>query len=157
MKSIGARLTIFYAGAATVTAAALFLAGYLLLENRLINDLDALNAAEFGQLQVRLGKDYASLTPKIIDERIRESADAASALFFINVDEPRSGMVFYSHNLNHRPIPDVKGQHIYNVELPGIGEIRAGEFVMKPFDVTVATPMRQVRESMRNGGGPACF
>jgi len=150
MKSIGARLTLLYAGAATATAALLFIAGYLLLESRLIRGLDQLNATEFQQLRVRLGADYASLTPKIINERIRDSADAASALFFINVDEPRTGMVFYSRNLNHRSIPDVKGQHIYNAEMPGIGEVRAGEFVMPPFDVSIATPMAQVRDSMRS-------
>jgi two-component system heavy metal sensor histidine kinase CusS len=150
MKSIGARLTLFYACATTATAALLFLAGFLLLETRLIRGLDQLNATEFRQLQVRLGSDYASLTPKIINERIRESADATSALFFINVDEPRTGMVFYSHNLNNRSIPDVKGKHIYNAEMPVIGEVRVGEFVMAPFDVSIATPMAQVRDSMHS-------
>lgn len=150
MKSIGARLTLLYAGAATATAALLFIAGYLLLESRLIRGLDQLNATEFQQLRVRLGADYASLTPKVINERIRDSSDAASALFFINVDEPRTGMVFYSRNLNHRSIPDVKGKHIYNAEMSSIGEVRVGEYVMPPFDITIATPMTQVRDSMRS-------
>lgn len=150
MRSIGARLTFYYAVAATASAAALFVTGYLMLNHRLVHGLDALNAAEFEQLRVRMGPDYRQLTPKVIDQRIRETADAGSALFFINVDEPRSGMVFYSRNLNHRPIPDVKGKHIYNVELPGTGEIRVQEFVMSPFDVTIATPMEQVRSSMRS-------
>ena len=150
MRSIGARLTLLYAAAATASAAVLFVSGYVMLNQRLVHGLDALNAAEFEQLKVRLGPDHRTLTPRIIDERIRETADAGSALFFINVDEPKSGMVFYSRNLNHRSIPDVKGQHIYNAELPGIGEIRVQEFVMAPFDVTIATPMTQVRSSMRS-------
>ncbi len=149
MKSIGARLTAYYALAATFTAALLFFTGYSLLESRLIEGLDRLNAAEFQQLKARLGSDYAMLGPKVVDQRIRETADAASALFFINVDVPRSGMVFYSHNLRARPIPDVKGRAVYNTEIDGIGELRAGEFIMKPFDVTIATPMSQVREGMR--------
>jgi two-component system heavy metal sensor histidine kinase CusS len=150
MRSIGARLTLLYAAAATASAAVLFVSGYVMLNQRLVHGLDALNAAEFEQLKVRLGPDHRHLTPRIIDERIRETADAGSALFFINVDEPKSGMVFYSRNLNHRSIPDVKGHHIYNAELPGIGEIRVQEFVMAPFDVTIATPMAQVRSSMRS-------
>jgi len=150
MKSIGARLTLYYAIAATLTAAMLFVAGYILLETRLIRGLDALNAAEFHQLEVRLGTDYASLTPKVINERIRDSADAASALFYINIDEPKTGMVFYSRNLHRHPIPDVKGSHVYGVEMPDVGELRVGEFVMPPFDVTIATPMAQVREGLRS-------
>lgn len=136
MKSIGTRITLLYACTATTTAGLLFIAGYLLLETRLIRGLDQLNATEFQQLRGRLGADYASLTPKVINERIRESSYAASALFFINVDEPRTGMVFYSRNLNNRSIPDVKGKHIYNAEMPSIGEVRVGEYVMPPFDVS---------------------
>lgn len=150
MKSISARVTLFYAAAATASAALLFVSGYLLLEGRLIHGLDDLNTAEFEQLKVRLGPDYRSLTHEVVDERIRETADAGSALFFINVDEPRSGMVFYSRNLNGRAIPDVKGLRRYNATLAGNREIRVGEFLMPPFDVTIATPLTQVRESMRS-------
>lgn len=149
MRSIKARLTAYYALATTLTAALLFFTGYSLLKSRLIEGLDRLNAAEFQQLKARLGSDYAILSPKVVDQRIRETADAASALFFINVDVPRSGIVFYSHNLRARPIPDVKGRLVYSTEMEGIGELRAGEFIMKPFDVTIATPMSQVREGMR--------
>lgn len=150
MASIGTRLSLLYAGAATASAAALFVSGYGMLNQRLVAGLDALNAAEFEQLKARLGPDYPRLTPRVIDERIHATAEAGSALFYINVDEPRTGMVFYSKNLNHRSIPDVKGKHVFNAELPGSGEVRVGEFVMPPFDVTIATPMDQVRSSMRS-------
>jgi signal transduction histidine kinase len=150
MRSIGVKLTFYYAAAATASAALLFGSGYLLLQDRLVRGLDMLNRAEFAQLQMRLGLDYRTLTPRVIDERIRQTADAAPALFFINIDEPSSGMVFYSSNLGHRSIPDVKGQHEYNVEIPGVGEARVGEFVMHPFDVTIATPLAQVRATMRS-------
>jgi two-component system heavy metal sensor histidine kinase CusS len=59
-------------------------------------------------------------------------------------------MVFYSSNLHNRPIPDVVGQHVYDAVLPGIGNVRVGEFIMGPFDVSIATPMTQVREGMRD-------
>ncbi len=150
MKSIGARLTLYYAATATTTAAALFIAGYLLLESRLIHGLDQLNASEFQQLQIRLGSNPKALTPRNINERIRETTEAASALFFVNVDEPHTGMVFYSNNLHNRSIPDVKGQHVYNAALPTVGDVRVGEFIMAPFDVSIATPMSQVREGMRS-------
>ena len=43
MKSIGARLALWYAAAATATLAVLFVAGYYLLESYLIHGLDLLN------------------------------------------------------------------------------------------------------------------
>jgi len=149
VKTIGTRLTTYYAVAATVSAALLFFAGYVLLENRLIHGLDQLNRSEFQQLRTRLGSDYATLGPAVIDQRIHETAEAGSALFFINVDEPNSGMVFYSQNLHRQAIPDVKGSQTYLATMPRIGELRVSEFVMKPFDVTIATPTAQVRDSMR--------
>ncbi|MDP9057278.1 MAG: ATP-binding protein [Pseudomonadota bacterium] len=148
MRSIGNRLTLYYALAASISAAALFATGYAILEDQLILGLDALNVAEFQQLRMRLGPDYRALPPQVIANRIRDTAEAGSAIFFIDVDEPRSGVVFTSRNLHHREIPDIRGSHVYSAQLPGAGEVRVQEFILAPFDVTIATPLAQVRSSM---------
>jgi len=59
VKSIGARLALWYAGAATLTMVALFVVGYYLLENQLIRGLDLLNKAQFAQIRAHLGEDFA--------------------------------------------------------------------------------------------------
>ena len=150
MRSIGARLALWYAGAATVTIAVLMGIGYYLLESHLIHGLDLLNAAEFQQVKAHLGTDYPTQSPEVIDERIRETTEYASVLFFISIDEPgrRAGTIFYSRNLHGKPIPDVPGERTFNADLPGIGEIRVGEFILDRFDVTIATPLEPVREVM---------
>ena len=148
MKSIGARLTLWYALTATATLACLFVVGYFLLENRLIHGLDLLNEAEFRQIKARMGEDYESFTSEIIDARIRETTDHSSVLFYIDIEIPMIGNLFLSSNLGGRPIPDVKGQKNFNIELEGIGELRVGEFFLTPFDVLIGTPVGQVRESM---------
>lgn len=150
MSSIRRRLTLQYAAAAMLSSAVLLGTGYALLENQLIHGLDLLNEAEFHQLKSHLGPDYKSLSPAVIDQRIRETSEFGSVLFYIDVDNTRTGLVFTSHNLSGRPIPDVRGRRVYNVNIPEIGEVRVGEFVQPPFDVTVATPMRQVRAAMRS-------
>ena len=152
MRSIGARLALWYAGAATLTLASLFIAGFYLLENQLIHGLDLLNKAQFAQISAHLGDDFASLNAQLIDARIRETSDFASVLFFITVDD-RSGPVrpvFYSTNLRGMPIPDVRGKREFNAELPGIGELRVGEFILGPFDITIATPLNNVRAAMHD-------
>ena len=148
MKSISARLTLWYALTATVTLACLFVVGYFLLENRLIHGLDLLNEAEFKQIKAQMGEGYETFTPQIIDARIRETTDYASVLFYIDIEYPKVGNLFRSSNLSGRPIPDVKGQHQFNVELEGVGELRVGEFFLTPFDLAIATPVGQVRETM---------
>jgi len=148
VKSISTRLAVWYASAATLTLACLFVAGYQLLQTYLINGLDLLNSAEFEQIRAHLGPDYRTLGSKVIDERIRETTEYSSVLFYISIDSPQLGTVFSSHNLQAAAIPDVPGKHRYNTEVPRIGELRVAEFVLKPFDITIATPMGQVRAVM---------
>jgi signal transduction histidine kinase len=144
MRSISGRLALWYSLAATLTLAVLFLAGYQLLRTRLIHGLDLLNAAEFRQIQARLGDDYEKLDLQLINDRVRETAEYASVLFFINIHNPHTHMLYYSPNLNGVAIPDVPGEHIYSTEVPGVGRVRAGEFLMNGLDVTVATPLGQM-------------
>ena len=152
MKSIGARLALWYASAATLTFVCLFVAGYYLLENQLIHGLDLLNKAQFAQIQAHLGNDLSALNARAIDARIRETTNFSSVLFFITVDD-RSGPVrpvFYSTNLGGLPIPDLPGQRVFNARLPGIGDLRVGEFILGPFDVTIATPLNSVHAAMHD-------
>ncbi|MDB5445314.1 MAG: cusS [Phenylobacterium sp.] len=149
MRSIGARLTFWYALSATVTMAILFLAGYQLLETRLIHGLDQLNEAEFRQLQARLGPDYKNLDSRVMDERIRNTSESGSVLFYIAIDQPKADIKFKSHNLNGRDIPDVKGKRAYSAAVPAIGDLRIDEFLLPPFDVTIATSARSVHDGMR--------
>jgi signal transduction histidine kinase len=152
VRSIGARLALWYAGAAAATLMCAFVAGYYLLQVNLVHGLDLLNRTKFAEIRAHLGRDYQSLDGRAIDARIRETTDYASVLFYITVDD-RAGAVrpvFYSSNLRGLAIPDIPGQHEYNAVLPGIGELRAGEFILGPFDVTIATPLSSVRETMRS-------
>ena len=148
MKSIGARITFWFVLSSTLALACLFVAGYLLLQNYVIHDLDLLNAAEFQQIKARLGSDYASLNPEIINERIRQTTEYAPALFYISIDAPGHGSLFRSKNLAGHPLPDVKGKRVFNGNMPGIGELRIAEFLLPPFDVSIGTPMGQARRAM---------
>ena len=154
MNSIGSRLAVWYASAATATLVCLFVVGYYLLEIHLVHGLDELNRAQFAQIKAHLGTDYASLNADLIDARIRETTDYASVLFFITIDDPTAPVrpMFYSTNLRGLEIPDVPGKHEYNAVLPGIGELRVAEFLLGPFDVTIATSLSSVREALRDYG-----
>ncbi len=148
MRSISTRLAVWYASAATLTLACLFVVGYQLLETYLVHGLDLLNTAEFEQIRAHLGPDYRTLSSKVIDERIRETTEFSSVLFYIEIDNPGTGTVFTSRNLHSVNIPDVPGQHRYNAEVPQIGELRVAEFVLSPFDITIATPRSPLHKVM---------
>lgn len=149
MRSIGARLTFWYALSATVTLAILFLAGYQLLETRLINGLDQLNAAEFQQLRAHLGSDYPRLNSQVMAERVRETSESGAVLFYISIERPGTAIKFQSRNLRGSDIPDIKGKRAYSASMPEIGALRVDEFLLPPFDVTIATSARSVADGMR--------
>ena len=148
MKSIGARITFWFVLSVTLTLGCLFIAGHQLLQNYVIRDLDLLNTTEFQQIKARLGSDYPALNGAIIDERIRQTTEYGSVLFYISIDSPQHGNLFRSKNLAGNPLPDVKGKRLFNGSIPGIGELRIAEFVLPPFDVSIGTPMGQMRRAM---------
>jgi signal transduction histidine kinase len=148
MKSIGARITVWYAVTATATLACLFIAGYYLLEDHLIRQLDTINETQFKQLKATLGANYQTLTPATIDQKIRDVTESASALFYIDMHGPMTNRFFRSNNLHGQSIPDIPGKHRYSVDMNGLGQLRVGEFLLPPFEVTVATPLAPVKEVM---------
>ena len=154
MKSIGARLALWYAAASTVTLACLFVVGYYLLRGYLIHGLDLLNQSEFEQIKAHLGADYSSLSSAVIDQRIRETTEYASVLFYIDIHSRNTGTIFYSSNLKGRSVPDVKGARRYDVDWD-TGPLRVGEFIMAPYDVVIATPEAQV-EGVMEGYAEVC-
>lgn len=150
MRSIGARLTLGYALSATFSFAILTLIGAQLLEARLTDGLDELNAAEFRQLKAHIGSDYATVSPLLLEQRLANVNSYESILFYISIENPRSGRkLFNSSNLGGQPIPDVKGKRKFNAEARGLGPLRIDEFLLHPYDVTVATSARNVDTALR--------
>lgn len=148
MKSIGSRITLWYAVTVITTLACLFVAGHYLLQNQLIHQLDKLNETQFKQLKFSLGPNYESLNASTIDARIREVTESASSLFYIDLHGPMTNRFFRSNNLRGQTIPDIPGKRAYTVDVNGIGELRVAEFLLPPFEVTVGTPLAPVRDVM---------
>ena len=148
IHSIGVRLTAGYAFTATATLACLFVAGYFMLHGHLVHQLDQLNVAQFNQLKSRLGPSYQALTPPVIDERIRETTESGSALFYIDMHGPMTNRFFRSNNLHGKSIPDIVGERQFSTEVAGIGSLRVAEFLLPPFEVMVGTPLAPVADVM---------
>ena len=150
MRSIGARLTLWYALSATISFAILSLVGLRVLESRLIDGLDDLNAAEFRQLQAHIGPDFATVSPAVLEERLRNVNSYESVLFYISIENPKKGeKIFNSTNLRGQSLPDVKGKRKFSADALGLGPLRINEFLLPPYDVTVATSARNSNTAIR--------
>lgn len=151
MRSIGTRLTAWYAGLATATCIGLFVAGYYLLKEHLVDGLDLLNATHLEQIRASLSPDETHLTPDQIDDRLRDTTARASSLFYVQIHGPTSNVVFSSPNLGDRRLPDmdVPGFRSATVTLEGLGEMRLGEFSLPgAIHVSVGSSMSQVYKVM---------
>lgn len=150
MRSLGARLTFWYAVAATLSFAGLSAIGGVLLHTQLIHGLDQFNAAEFRQLKAHIGDDYATVDPEVLETRLAGINPYESVLFFISIQNPRQNdFLFNSSNLHGQRIPDVKGQRQFDASTPALGSLRVSEFLLPPYDVTVATSAQTVDTSLR--------
>jgi signal transduction histidine kinase len=153
VRSIGARLTFWYAFAATITFAILSLIGGVLLDTQLTHGLDELNAAEFRQLKAHIGDDYATVSRGALEQRLTGINQYESVLFLISIHYPKTDeYLFNSSNLHGQRIPDVKGQRKFDAFTPELGSLRVNEFLLPPYDVTVATSARAVDSSIRAYG-----
>lgn len=148
MKSIGSRITLWYAVTVIATLACLFVAGRYLLEGYLVRQLDSFNETQFKQLKFALGPNYKSLNAQTIDDHIREVTESASSLFYIDMHGPMTNRFFKSNNLHGVTIPDIPGERVYTVDVAGVGELRVEEFLLPPFEVTIGTPVAPLRDMM---------
>ena len=83
-----------------------------------------------------------------IADTIRETVEHARVLFYFDVHSSTLGTVFRSSNLYGHDIPEVRGKKAFNTVVEGVGEVRAGEFLIPPFDVLFATLLAPFRATM---------
>lgn len=148
MRSLRTRLVALYALCATTSSAILFLVGCVLIEREVTADIDNLLSQEFRLIQARIGDAPASVAPQELERRLRDTSEAASTLFYIEVENPATHVVFSSSNLQGHTIPDIPGRRSYDASIEGFGSMRVHEFLLPHFDVTIATPTKQIDQAM---------
>jgi two-component system heavy metal sensor histidine kinase CusS len=142
-------LAVWYAIAATLTLACLSVAGHFVLRKDLIHGLDLLNTAEFRQIEANLGPNYMKAGPSAIDGRIRETTRFASVLFYTHIQDQRGSTLFNSDNLRDQTLPNIPGGREFDIDVDKIGELRAARFVLEPYTLIIATPLKPVRDLLR--------
>ncbi len=148
MKSIAARLALWYALAATVTLAGLSMVGYFALHSHLIHGIDVLNATEFQQVRVRLGPDFHRLTAEQVAERMRGIMDDSSVLFFVEMRTASGAVLFVSKKLRGQSIADPLPGDTASITVANVGELRVSRFSLPPITVIIATSLTPVGDLM---------
>lgn len=145
MQSIGMRLALWYALASAVTLAGAALTGFYLLEQRLVHNLDEFNQTQFQRLRTVLRPDFTILDPEQMAGRLRNATEGSSGLFYVQVGYRAQDALFATENLNEQAIPATAGPANFDLDLPGVGELRVGRFALGSLTVHVASSLAPVR------------
>jgi two-component system heavy metal sensor histidine kinase CusS len=149
MRSLGARLVLWYTVVSTVMLAALVAVGFYLLSHNMVHSLDLLNLAEFENVKSRLGPALAVLTAEDLDKRMRSFGERGALVFYIEIRETDGRVVFSSRNLYGQQLSaGGTRSDAFDIELPGIGKVRAGRFPLEGRAVVVASPKALIEQVM---------
>ena len=149
MRSLGARLVLWYSVVSTVMLAALVAVGFYLLSRHMVHSLDLLNLAEFENVKSRLGPGLAALTADDLDKRMQSFGERGALVFYIEIRETDGRVVFSSRNLYGQQLSaGGTRSDAFDIELPGIGEVRAGRFPLEGRAVVVASPKALIEQVM---------
>jgi two-component system heavy metal sensor histidine kinase CusS len=151
MRSLGARLALWYAVISTATMILLFSIGRYSLEHYAIHGLDMLLQDEFTQIKRFLGPDYDNLTAEQMQNRMRGSGayDYESVLFYYQIRLPSKGVEFNSSNLKGRKIAHSNTDQFYNIHFDGVQqEMRVAEYQLGSYQITIITSKAQIKSLM---------
>lgn len=142
MKSLSARLTLWYALVVTLTVAALLLLGRFYLEHNMISAIDLLNEVEFEEIRSRIDSEAIGGTQEALIEAVKEHAELDAALYFFQVGGGHQEILYKSSNLGPYELPKAVHGHpqvtVYDDEL---GLIRSMEVNYAGLDIHVVSSL----------------
>lgn len=144
MKSLGSRLTYYYALVVMCTVISTMIIGYWLLRDELIHGIDLLNNAEFREIRDRVEARHAPIVEGDFLRRVAEHAEIDAQLYFFQVR--RNGKVLF-RSPNMRTVvlePNPRGETNWTTAASRLGVVRVGQFPQGEFKVQIATSLRSI-------------
>ena len=144
MKSLGSRLTYYYALVVMCTVISTMIIGYWLLRDELIHGIDLLNNAEFREIRDRVGAQHAPIVEGDFLRRVAEHAEIDAQLYFFQVRR-NDKVLFRSPNMRTAVLePNPLGETNWTTATSGLGVVRVGQFQQGEFNVQIGTSLRSI-------------
>jgi signal transduction histidine kinase len=144
MKSLGSRLTYYYALVVMCTVVSTMIVGYWLLRNELIHGIDLLNEAEFREIRDRVEVQREPMAEGDFLRQVAEHAEIDAQLYFFQVR--RNGKVLFRSPNMRTVVLEAKprGETNWTTTTSGLGAVRVGQFPEGEFYVEIATSLRSI-------------
>lgn len=142
MRSLGSRLTFWYALVVMLTVAATMVVGYLLLRRELIHGVDLLNAAEFREIRDRVETGHQPAPEADLLKRVAEHAEIDAPLYFFQVRNSQGEVLFRSPNMRNASFaPNAGGKTNRTSPNNALGLVRVGEFKEGGYRIQIAASL----------------
>jgi signal transduction histidine kinase len=151
MKSLSARLTLWYALVVTLTVAALLLLGRFYLEHNMVSAIDLLNEVEFEEIRSRIDDENSTNSQAALIEAIKEHAELDAALYFFQVGHAHGDVLYKSSNMGPYKLPkEVHGHPRMTVRDDELGLIRTLEVEYAGLDIHVVSSLNSAEALFKN-------
>lgn len=142
MNSLTARLTAAFAIMATLTLAAILVAGRWILERQVIAGLDLLNQAEFEEVSAEINGPFG---PAVIEE-LNEHALIDAPMFYFQMHDVTGAILFRSQNLGKNTLPATPEIIPHRtVAVAELGSLRISEFPLASQHIQIASSLGPFR------------
>jgi signal transduction histidine kinase len=143
MKSLGARLTLWYVLVVMGTVVGALVFGRWLQNKEVFRGIDLLNAAEFEEIRGRVEVDRKILPETEVLERVAAHARIDAALYFFEVRRTDGPIIYRSENMGAGTLPlNPSGITHWTQVCEYLGPVRISQFSEGPLTVQIASPLR---------------
>ena len=151
MKTLGARLTCWYAAVVMCTVVSTMIIGYWLLRKELVHGIDMLNAAEFREICDRVRTGPRPVVQSDFLQRLGQHANLDQALYFFQARGQDGRVLFRSPNMRGMVFgAHPAGQTNRTDTFPDLGAVRVGQFDIDGFQVQVGTSLDGIHQFSGN-------
>ena len=151
MKSLSTRLTVWYALAATITAAIFLVVGQLVLERSFIEGVDMMNDSEFEEIEPRILDYEAQGSEEAAVKAILDHTEIDAALFFFQVGHSHNETFFTSSNMAGHALPvSVHRMPRITINDSELGALRVSEYQAGGYDVHIASSLEGLHTLNQN-------
>lgn len=149
-------IALRFATLVTATTALVLGAGAWLLDRQMLRSLENLHDIEFTEV-IAAVEGRTDLSPEQLAQRLATITDAGAMLFFVQVSEGGSRVLFRSRNLGDLTLPMLRTDTVHVEQpLPPIGTVYVSQYSLGAWQVQVAsgleTTQRLLRDYLRVSG-----
>ena len=143
-------IALRFATLVTATTALVLGAGAWLLDRQMLRSLESLHDIEFTEVMAAI-ESRTNLTPEELGQRLSPITDAGATLFFVQVSQSESRILFRSRNLGDVRLPVLTNEAVHlEQSLASLGNVYVSQYSLGSWRVQIASGLDATQRLLRD-------